>query len=404
MEECNIKRPKGITVIDKEEALKAAESIGYPVLVRPSYVIGGQNMTIAYEEGELLEYVDIILAQGIDNPILIDKYMMGTELEVDVISDGVDALIPGVMEHIERAGVHSGDSIAVYPPYNINDKMLKKVINCSESLALALGTKGLINIQYLIYENELYVIEVNPRASRTIPYISKVTGVTMVDIATRVMIGESIKDQGYGTGLYQGIPYTTVKVPVFSFEKLLDANASLGPMMKSTGEVLGIGKTLEEALFKGLVSAGFKPFNPFEGKKGSVLITISKPDKYEIINLAKKLEDLGLNIYATEGTAEEIGSLGLEVKKIKKLSEDNSIIKLMESGIINYVIYTHTGEKQAIEDYVKLHKLAIQLGIPCLTSLDTANALADTISARFTEQNTELVDINNMRKSQHRIY
>ncbi|MBR3844222.1 MAG: carbamoyl-phosphate synthase large subunit, partial [Clostridia bacterium] len=227
LEQFNIKRPKGMGVNTLEEALEAAGGLGYPVLLRPSYVIGGQNMKIVHDEEEVRVYMERILSQGIDNPVLVDKYMMGTEIEVDVISDGKDVLIPGVMQHIERAGVHSGDSIAVYPPYNINDKIMKTVVECSEQLALAMGTKGLVNIQYLIYQNELYVIEVNPRASRTVPYISKVTGVPMVDLATRVMIGEPLKGMGFGTGLYRTPPYFTVKVPVFSFEKLTDANSYL---------------------------------------------------------------------------------------------------------------------------------------------------------------------------------
>ena len=218
LEQFGIARPKGHTVMTKEEAVQAAETLGYPVLLRPSYVIGGQNMTIAFTQNDIERYMDVILAQKIENPVLCDKYLMGTELEVDAISDGVDVLIPGIMQHIERAGVHSGDSIAVYPPYNLSDAMLKKVEDVSTKLALSLKTKGLINIQYLIYRNELYVIEVNPRASRTIPYISKVTGVPMVDLATKILMGAKLKRLGFGTGLYPNSPYVAVKVPVFSFE------------------------------------------------------------------------------------------------------------------------------------------------------------------------------------------
>lgn len=245
-------------------------------------------MTIAYTDDDVKQYMAIILAQGIENPVLVDKYMMGTELEVDCISDGEDVLIPGIMEHIERAGVHSGDSIAVYPPYNLNDMMLEKICDVSQKLALELGTQGLVNIQYLIYHNELYVIEVNPRASRTIPYISKVTGVPMVELATKIMVGQKLKDLGFGTGLYKTPPYVAVKVPVFSFEKLNDVNSKLGPEMKSTGEVLGVGKNLVEALFKGLVSAGFK--TDFHSKdEHGVLITVTKQDRFEIVGLAKSL-------------------------------------------------------------------------------------------------------------------
>lgn len=296
LERFGIFRPKGESVMTLSEALAAANRLEYPVLLRPSYVIGGQNMTIAYTDDDVCQYMDIILSQGIENPVLVDKYMMGTELEVDCISDGKDVLIPGIMEHIERAGVHSGDSIAVYPPYNLNDMMLEKVCDISQKLALSLGTKGLVNIQYLIYQNELYVIEVNPRASRTIPYISKVTNVPMVELATKIMVGSSLTELGYGTGLYRTPPYYAVKVPVFSFEKLNDVNSKLGPEMKSTGEVLGVGKNLVEALFKGLISAGFK--TDFHRKDNhGVLITVTKQDRFEIVNLAKKLDDLGAKIW-----------------------------------------------------------------------------------------------------------
>ena len=395
LEKFSIFRPKGTSVMTLDDALKAANELEYPVLLRPSYVIGGQNMTIAYTDDDVRQYMALILAQGIENPVLVDKYMMGTELEVDCISDGKEVLIPGIMEHIERAGVHSGDSIAVYPPYNLGDIMLDKVCDISEKLALSLGTKGLVNIQYLIYQNELYVIEVNPRASRTIPYISKVTGVPMVELATKIMVGSTLSELGFGTGLYHVPPYFAVKVPVFSFEKLNDVNSKLGPEMKSTGEVLGVGKNLREALFKGLVSAGF---NVDGAKKGhGVLITVTKQDRYEIVNLAKKLDDLGAKLWATPETAKEIEKLGIEVSVVNKLREDNSIMELVESGRIDYIVYTGKSDKKSIADYIKLHNRANQLGIATLTSLDTANALADIIASRYNENNTELVDINNMR-------
>lgn len=396
LEKFGIRKPKGTSVMTLDEALEAADRLGYPVLLRPSYVIGGQNMTIAYTDDDVKQYMAIILAQGIENPVLVDKYMMGTELEVDCISDGKDVLIPGIMEHIERAGVHSGDSIAVYPPYNLNDMMLGKICDISQKLALSLGTKGLVNIQYLIYQNELYVIEVNPRASRTIPYISKVTGVPMVELATKIMVGSSLKELGYGTGLYHIPPYFAVKVPVFSFEKLNDVNSQLGPEMKSTGEVLGVGKNLKEALFKGLVSAGFKVDVNKHGH--GVLITVTKQDRYEIVNLAKKLDDLGAKLWATPETAKEIARLGIDVSVVNKLREDNSIMDLVESGKLDYIVYTGKSDRKSINDYIKLHNRANQLGIATLTSLDTANALADIIASRYNQENTELVDINNMRK------
>lgn len=398
LESFNIARPKGVTVMTKAEAVVAAEKLGYPVLLRPSYVIGGQNMTIAFTQNDIERYMDVILAQKIENPVLCDKYLMGTELEVDAISDGVDVLIPGIMQHIERAGVHSGDSIAVYPPYNLSDAMLKKVVDISTKLALSLKTKGLINIQYLIYHNELYVIEVNPRASRTIPYISKVTGVPMVDLATRILVGQKLKKMGYGTGLYPNSPYVAVKVPVFSFEKLNDVNSQLGPEMKSTGEVLGIGKTIEEALFKGLVSAGFNMKHPTKHSPSGIYFTINDQDKFEIINIVKKFADLGLTLYATKGTANVIRSLGLECTEVARISTNDEIFKLMDEGKIDYIVYTGKTDIESITNYISLHHHAILLGITVLTSLDTTNALADVIAGRYNQFNTELVDINALRK------
>ena len=396
LEKFDIKRPKGTGVRSKKEALEAAEKLTYPVLLRPSYVIGGQNMRIVHDAHEASVFMDRILKSGIDNPVLVDKYMPGTEIEVDVISDGKDVLIPGVMEHIERAGVHSGDSIAVYPPYNLNDKMMAAVADSSKKLALSLGTKGLVNIQYLIYGGELYVIEVNPRASRTVPYISKVTGVPMVDLASKVMTGASLNTLGYGTGLYKTPPYFAVKVPVFSFEKLTDANSYLGPEMKSTGEVLGIGKTFEEAVFKGFTSAGMKIKNTSEGRVGA-LISVDTHDQSEIVSLAKKLHDLKHDIYATPETADTIRRLGIDVTDVLGIKKSDNAFKLLESGKIDYIVYTGALMDETLDDYIALHRKALNLGIPCLTSLDTANALADTIASRFNEENTELVDINRMR-------
>lgn len=403
LERFNIKRPKGFGVNTLSQALDAARTLGYPVLLRPSYVIGGQNMKIVHNSEEVRIYMERILSQGIDNPVLVDKYMAGKELEVDVISDGTDVLIPGVMQHIERAGVHSGDSIAVYPPYSINDKMMSRITDCSEKLALALGTKGLVNIQYLIYNNELYVIEVNPRASRTVPYISKVTGVPMVDLAARVMTGSCLRDLGYGTGLYRTPPYYAVKVPVFSFEKLTDVNSYLGPEMKSTGEVLGIGKTLEEALFKGLTSAGINLKSSFAQKNVGVLISVDTHDLLEVVSLAKKLDDLGFKLFATSETARSISGLGIKVTEIPGIKESDNAFKLLENGEISYIIYTGALMDSTVDDYIALHRRALQLSIPCLTSLDTANALADIIASRYNQQNTELVNINDMRKERRRL-
>ncbi|MBQ4459509.1 MAG: diaminopimelate epimerase, partial [Clostridia bacterium] len=383
-------------------ALWTAQKLGYPVLLRPSYVIGGQNMKIVHDEHEVEVYMNKILSQGIDNPVLVDKYMQGTELEVDVISDGTDILIPGVMQHVERAGVHSGDSIAVYPPYSINDKMMDVIVDTSTKLALDLGTQGLVNIQYLIYQNELYVIEVNPRASRTVPYISKVTGVPMVELASRVMLGEPLKKMGFGTGLYRTPPYVAVKVPVFSFEKLMDANSYLGPEMKSTGEVLGVGKNLNEALFKGLTAAGRKLTAPDAFHDVGVFLSVDKYDNLETVSLAKKLDDLGFKLYATSETAEHIAHLGTDVEDLgSDISEKNrdKIFQLMEEGKVSFLVYTGALMDDTVDDYIALSRKALLLNIPCFTSLDTAMATADIIASRFSQQNTELIDINHMRRT-----
>ena len=400
LEKYHIKRPRGVTVMTTEEALDVAETIGYPVLLRPSYVLGGQNMIIAFNEEDVKEYMAIILAQNIENPILIDKYLQGTEIEVDAICDGKDILIPGIMEHIERAGVHSGDSIAVYPAWNLSDEMTQIIVESSRNLAIELQTKGLVNIQYLIYNNELYVIEVNPRSSRTIPYISKVTGVPMVDLATRAMLGEDLKDMGYGTGLYRKSPYIAVKVPVFSFEKLINVDNHLGPEMKSTGEVLGIAGTLEEALYKGLIAAGYKM-----KKNGGVFITVRNSDKREIGEIAKKYYDLGFKIYATEGTSEVLSKYGIDAVCVKKIheSQTNNTLSLIESGKIQYVISTSAKGRIPSRDSVKIRRKTVERNIPCLTSLDTANALADCLRSRFSQLSTELVDINNMRTSKQKL-
>ncbi len=397
LEEFSIHRPKGMGVTTEEEAQAAASSLGFPVLLRPSYVIGGQNMRIVHNSEEVSLYMKQILAQKITNPVLVDKYMMGTEVEVDVISDGKDVVIPGIMEHIERAGVHSGDSIAVYPPYSINDKMTETIVDCSSKLALALGTKGLVNIQYLIYEGKLYVIEVNPRASRTVPYISKVTGVPMADVASRVMIGESLSDIGYKSGLVDAPPYYTVKAPVFSFEKLTDANSYLGPEMKSTGEVLGIGKTLNEALFKGMIASGKHLKAPSADRSIGVFMDVSPHDRLEIISLAKKIDDLGFAIYATPDTAEAVRNLGIEANVVPSVKDS---YELMEEGKISFVIYTGVIVDSSATDYIELSRTALKLSVPCFTSLDTANACADIIASRFNESNTELIDINSMDKEE----
>ena len=401
LEKFGFLRPAGTGVMTMEEALEAANRLTYPVLLRPSYVIGGQNMQIVHNDVEVERYMKKILSTGIENPVLVDKYMSGTEIEVDVISDGKDVLIPGIMQHIERAGVHSGDSIAVYPPFSLTDQMTQTVVECSEKLALALGTKGLVNIQYLIYENQLYIIEVNPRASRTIPYISKVTNVPMVDLATKVMTGTPLKDLGYGTGLYEAPPYFAVKAPVFSFEKLNDVNSYLGPEMKSTGEVLGIGKTLNEALFKGLTSSGLCVNRKGDRELGA-LISVDEHDLHEVVAIAKKLQDLGVNIYASKNTARAIVNLGINVTYVKGIRESDYCFSLLESGKIDFILYTGALFDSSMDNYIALHRKAIQLGIACFTSLDTANAMIDILASNYSQQNTELIDINSMRTTRNK--
>ncbi|MCM1334891.1 MAG: carbamoyl-phosphate synthase large subunit [Bacteroides sp.] len=390
LERCGIPRPSGETVFTTEEALKTAEKLGYPVLLRPSYVLGGQNMIIAHCDSDVVEYMDIITQTKLENPVLIDKYLMGTEVEVDAICDGTDFLIPGIMEHIERAGVHSGDSISVYPARTLSERTRRTIVSYTERLAKALNVIGLVNIQYVVYNDEVYVIEVNPRSSRTVPYISKVTGVQMVDVATKIMLGQSLKEQGFESGLYPEGKYVAVKVPVFSFEKLHDVDTQLGPEMKSTGECLGIAQTFHEALYKGLIAAGFKMFN-----KGGVLFSVRNADKPEIIELASRFEKLGFEIYATSGTASMLNRNMIATNFTYRVNEgqEPNIISLLESGKINYVISTsETGRKPARES-VKLRRKSVERSIACLTSIDTANALISCIEMNESIDGVEMVDI-----------
>ncbi len=400
LERAGIKRPKGSTVTTAAEALEAADRLGYPVLMRPSYVLGGQNMIIATCPEDIEEYMAIILTHEKDNTVLIDKYLSGMEIEVDAICDGEEILIPGIMEHVERTGIHSGDSIAVYPASDIDDGMSQKIVATTEVLCRELHGMGLINLQYIIMDGEIYVIEVNPRASRTVPYISKVTGVPMCDLATKVSLGYKLRDLGFGTGLYKPSPYVAVKVPVFSFEKLADVDTHLGPEMKSTGEVLGIGNCLEEALYKGLVASGHQM-----KKGGGVFITVRDQDKPEIAEIAKKFERLGFKLFATGGTALLLFKAGLNVTVVDKIHENSAhnTISLLESGQVNYVISTSAKGRNPARDSVKIRRKASLLGIPCLTAIDTANALADSLMSRYTPENTEIVDINDLKAEKRKI-
>ena len=390
LERCGIPRPQGHTVFTTEEALKAANELGYPVLLRPSYVLGGQNMIIAHSDKDVEEYMAIITSHELENPVLIDKYLMGTEVEVDAISDGEDYLIPGIMEHIERAGVHSGDSISVYPAQTLSHHVRRTLIEYTGRLARELKVKGLINIQYVVYNHEVYVIEVNPRSSRTVPYISKVTGVPMVALATDIILGKKLKDLGYGTGLYPETDYIAVKVPVFSFAKLVNVDTHLGPEMKSTGEVLGIAKRFDEALLKGLVASG----NQMK-KSGGVLITVRDADKQEVLEVADKFESMGFTIYATGGTAQLLNRNMIAANVVKKIGEDpdNNVLTLLDSGKVDYVISTSEKGRQPARDSVKIRRKAVERSIACLTSIDTANAIADVLAMDKTIDDVELVDI-----------
>jgi len=372
LEEVGIPRPQGKTVFTLKEALEAANELQYPVLVRPSYVLGGQGMEIAYNDKDVEEFMEIINRVKQEHPILIDKYMMGKEIEVDAICDGEDILIPGIMEHLERAGVHSGDSISVYPTQTIDSKIKEVIIDYTKRLAKALHVVGLINIQYVLYNNTVYVIEVNPRSSRTVPYISKVTGIPMVNLATKIMMGKKLKDFKYGTGLYREADYVSVKVPVFSFEKLHDVDISLGPEMKSTGEVLGIAKTFPEALYKGITAAGIK----LPKKSGGILMTVRDTDKLELVNLAAEFEKLGFELYGTGKTANMLNKHGIATNAVKKIDDGSpNILDLIQSGKISMVINTATKGRKPERDGFKIRRKSVESSIPCITSLDTAKAI-----------------------------
>ena len=389
LNKCGIPRPAGHTVMNTEEALKAAADLGYPVLMRPSYVLGGQNMIIAHSDADIREYMEIITRTALENPVLIDKYMMGKEVEVDAICDGTDYLIPGIMEHIERAGIHSGDSISVYPALTLTKKIHDTIVEYTRRLAMALNVIGLVNIQYVVYNNEVYVIEVNPRSSRTVPYISKVTGIPMVDIATKIMLGKTLKEQGYESGLYKEADYIAVKVPVFSFEKLHDVDTALGPEMKSTGECLGIAHTFEDALFKGLIAAGYNM-----KKSGGVLFTVRDTDKQEIIYVAEKFERLGFDIYATSGTASVLNRNMIAANSVRRVSEEKpNVMTLLDEGKIDYVISTSAKGRIPQYDSVKIRRKTVERSICSLTAIDTANAVADILAMGKKIDDMEMVDI-----------
>lgn len=381
LQELNIPQPKGKSVRQLDQAKEAAASIGYPVLVRPSYVIGGSQMEIVYNEEELKSYLAKTNHIKHRHPVLIDKYLTGIEVEVDAISDGVTTIIPGVMEHIERAGVHSGDSIAVYPSQRLSDDIKQKCVRTTIQIAEKLGVKGLINIQFVVHQNEVYVLEVNPRASRTIPFLSKITGVTMANLATRCIIGDSLLEMGYTKGLLIEPETISVKVPVFSFEKLRSVDTMLGPEMKSTGEAIGRDRTLEKALYKGLTASGLKI--PMEG---AVLLTVADKDKDEACQIAERFFELGFHLYATEGTARAIREHHLPVTEVGKVgAPGKNVISIIEQGEVQVVVNSLTSGKKPRSDGFRIRREAVEHGIACLTSLDTAVAIVNVIdSTTFT--------------------
>ena len=390
LEKLNINRPKGKAVWNVEDGLCEAENIGYPVLVRPSYVLGGQGMEITYEEKELRHYLKHAFQKDKKNPVLIDRYLLGREIEVDAICDGEEILIPGIMEHLERAGVHSGDSITIYPSQNISDAIKAKILEYTKKIAIGLEVIGMVNIQFIEFKDELYIIEVNPRASRTVPYISKVSKVPIVDLATRVMLGEKLKDFGYGFGIYKEPKLVSVKVPVFSTQKLPEVEVCLGPEMRSTGEVLGIGRNFDEALYKGFVASGMK----VKKEKGVILATINPQDYDEFLYIAKGFSELNYKFIATEGTAKVLRDNGIDTIGVKKISEGTpNIIDVIKGRQVDLVINTPTKGNDSETDGFRIRRTAIESSLGVLTSLDTAKALVDLMKKNIRSEDLEVFNL-----------
>ena len=389
LEQTQIPRAKGQTVFTVDEALKAANELGYPVLVRPSYVLGGQGMQIAVSDEDVVEFMNIINRIKQDHPILVDKYLMGKEIEVDAVCDGQDILIPGIMEHIERAGIHSGDSISVYPAKSISPKIVDMIEDYTGRLARALHVKGMINIQFIVYNDQVYVIEVNPRSSRTVPYISKVTGIPIVKLATQVIIGKTIKELGYEPGLQKAADYYAIKMPVFSFEKIRGADISLGPEMKSTGECLGISKSFDEALYKAFEGAGIRL-----PKHKQIIMTLADKDKQDGIDIAQRFEALGYKIYASRGTAKVLKENGVHAIQVNKIGQEApTLLDLILEHKIDLVIDTPENGIERAKDGFLIRRYAIETGVHCLTSLDTAHALISSLEHAFNNQELSIVDI-----------
>jgi len=390
LEELNINRPKGKAVWNLKEGLKEAKIIGYPVLVRPSYVLGGQGMEITYAEKELKHYLKNAFEKDKKNPVLIDRYLLGKEIEVDAICDGEEILIPGIMEHLERAGVHSGDSITIYPSQNISNAIKEKILEYTKMVAIGLKVIGMINIQFIEFKGELYIIEANPRASRTVPYISKVSKVPIVELATRVMLGEKLKDLGYGSGVYKESELVSVKVPVFSTQKLPEVEVCLGPEMRSTGEVLGIGRNFDEALYKGLVASGMK----IEKQSGVILATVNPQEKGDFLYIAKAFSELNYKFIATKGTAKLLKDNGIDALEVKKITEGTpNIIDVIKSRQVDLVINTPTKGNDAKRDGFRIRRTAIESCVGIITSLDTAKAIVELMKKNVNSANLEVFDI-----------
>ena len=394
LEELNIKRPKGKAVWTTQEGIEEANRLGYPLLVRPSYVLGGQGMEITHNETELTLYLEDAFKKDAENPVLIDRYLNGKELEVDAICDGTDVFIPGIMEHLERAGVHSGDSISIYPPQNVSDEMKQKIMDVTRRISVALKVVGMINIQFIEFENELYIIEVNPRSSRTVPYITKVTGVPVIELATRIMLGETLAEMGYGSGINPEPEMVCVKVPVFSTKKLPQVEVSLGPEMRSTGEVLGVGTNYDEALYKGFIGAEINM-----PKAGStILVTVSDREKENFMPIIEKFKNMGCNFVATTGTANFLESKGYTVQRAKKISEGvPNVLDVIRSGMCDLVVDIPKKANVKESDGFKMRRTASECSVNILTSMDTVAALADVMEKKYDMNTIELIAVSDIK-------
>ena len=391
LEKLDIKRPKGKAIWSVDEGIDEANRLEYPLLVRPSYVLGGQGMEITHNEDELVKYLTEAFHKDKKNPVLIDRYLGGREIEVDAICDGTEVLIPGVMEHLERAGVHSGDSVSIYPPQNIPQHIIEKIKDVTYRIAIELKVIGMINIQFIEFKDDLYIIEVNPRSSRTVPYITKVTNVPVIEVATNIMLGQSLKSMGYTTGIAPVTNSVAIKVPVFSTEKLPQVEVSLGPEMRSTGEVLGVGRSFTEAMYKGFTAAG----TPIPHRGSRILASIKEADKLNFLPLAKSFYNMGCKFIATPGTADFLKENGIESEVCKKISDGiPNVLDIIRSGMVDMIIDIPKKGNDAHSDGFKMRRCAAECTIPMMTSLDTAGALVKVMEEQLTSENTQIVELN----------